>query len=142
MGCLIVQLKGRAKIKPGTLWWLNSDDSLAVGQDDRVLDDSVLIFVHVNAAFRGQYLLQAFLCTWLGRQVVVRCGQEAWPHDYEGYNDAGSDHPYEDIIRAETGKGVRRNCPVSGEAISVVRGLWALHCRSRERGLAHGSLRE
>ena len=88
MECLIVQLKRRAKIEPGTLWWLNCDDSLAVGQNDCVVDDSSLVFEDVNAAFRSQYLLQAFLCGWLGRWVVVRCGQEAWPYDYKGYNDA------------------------------------------------------
>jgi hypothetical protein len=77
--CLSVQLKGRAKVEPGTWWWLNSDDSLAVGKNDRVVDGSSIVFVHVNAAFRGQDLLQAFLCTWLGGRVIFGCGQEAWP---------------------------------------------------------------
>ena len=103
MECLIVQLKGRAKIEPGTLRWLNSDDALAVGQNDRVFDDASLVFVHVNAAFRSQYLLQAFLCARLGRWGVVRCGQEAWPYDYEGYNGAGRDHPHGDIIHTKVG---------------------------------------
>ena len=96
-------MKGRAKIEPGTLWGLNSDDSLAVWQNDRVFDAAASVFVHVNAAFRSQYLLQAFLCTWLGRWVVVRCGQGTGPYDYEGYNDAGSDHPHENIIHTKTG---------------------------------------
>ena len=102
MESLIIQLKGRAQIEPGALWWLNSDDALAVGQNDRVLDDSFLVFVHVNAAFRSQYLLQAFLCAWLRRWGIVRCGQEAWLYDYEGCNGAGSDHPHEDIIHTKT----------------------------------------
>lgn len=79
MECWIVQLKGRAKVESGTLWWLNSFDSLAVGQNDRIFDDSFIVFVHVNAAFRSQYLLQAFFCGWLRWWGGFSCGQEAWP---------------------------------------------------------------
>ena len=73
--CLIVQLKRRAKVKSGALWWLNRDDTLAVGKNDRVSHSPFVVFVHVDAAFGSQHLLQAFLCAWLGRCLIVSCGQ-------------------------------------------------------------------
>jgi hypothetical protein len=82
--CLIVQLKGRAKLEPGTVRWLHGDDSLAVWQSDRAFYVSSMVFVHVDAPFRIQYLIQAFSCAWLRRWVVFRSGQEARPYDYEG----------------------------------------------------------
>lgn len=67
---LIVQLKGRAEIEPGTLWWLYSDGSLAVGQRDRAFDDSSMVFIYVNAAFWIQDVLQAISCARLRRWAV------------------------------------------------------------------------
>lgn len=111
--CWIVQLQGRAKIESGPLWWLNSDDSLTIGQNDRVLDDSCLIFVHVNAAFGSQDLFQAFLCAWLGRWLIVRCGQETWSYDYEGYNDTENDRSHESIIHLARIAGIKASGTIS-----------------------------
>ena len=104
MEWLIVQLEGRAKVESRILWWLNSDDALAVGQQDRIFDDSSLVFVHVNAAFRSQHLLQALLCARLRRWGVFRCSQEAWLYDNEDYNSAGSDHPHDNSIHVDRKK--------------------------------------
>jgi hypothetical protein len=81
------------------MWWLYSDDSLAIGQSDRVFDVSSMVFVHVNPSFRIQHLLQAFPCARLCRRVVFRSGQEAWPYDDEGYDDDERDRPHGSSIQ-------------------------------------------
>ena len=55
--CLIVQLKGRAKLHGWTWRWLHLDDSFTVRQNDRAFDIPLIIFVDVNATFLTQYLL-------------------------------------------------------------------------------------
>jgi len=91
--------------------WLYSDDSLAVGQRDRTFDGPSMVFVHVNAAFRIQYVIQAFSRARLRRRAVLRSGQEAWSYDYEGYDDAERDRPHEHIIHAACVAGCRQGQP-------------------------------
>ncbi len=91
--------------------WLYRDDSLAVWQRDRAFDGSTMVLVDMNAAFRIQDLIQAFSSAWLRRWAVFRSGQKAWPHDYEGYEDAESNRPHEHIIHAACVAGCRQGQP-------------------------------
>ena len=110
--------------------WLYRDDSLAIGQRDRVFDGSSLIFVYVNAAFRIQDLFQAFSRARLRRWAVFGSGQESWPDDYEDYDDAERNRPHESIIQPRLRQGadkVRQAIfPASADALRAGR-----PCRSQ-----------
>jgi hypothetical protein len=103
-----VQLKGRAKIEPGTLWWLYVDDSLAVGQRDGAFDGSSMVLVHVNAAFRIQDLIQAFSRARLRRWAVFRRRQGARSYGEKDHGNAERNCPHEHIIHAAIVAGCRQ----------------------------------
>ena len=68
---LVVQLKGRAEIDGGTLWWLNDLDPLAVREIGCRVHIADGVHVDGCAPFGVEDLLQPFLRTGLLRRHPV-----------------------------------------------------------------------
>ncbi|OQW33395.1 MAG: hypothetical protein A4E19_03010 [Nitrospira sp. SG-bin1] len=91
-------MKGWANVESLTLRRLHHDDSLAVRQNRRVRDVSLMVFVDLYATLRIQDLVQAFLCARLLRWFLLTGEHQALPSSSEYDNEADCDPVHAVII--------------------------------------------